>query len=127
MIPVMTLLASILPILVGGALIVEYIFDIPGMGKYAYEGLLRRDFNVIMATTLFVGIMTQFGILLSGSPTRSSTRGSAMSELSTKTASSLQRQESAEQPEFVRRYSKDYWDVPSSSSATRSSRWRPWS
>lgn len=65
MIPVLTLLASILPILVGGALIVEYIFDIPGMGKYAYEGLLRRDFNVIMATTLFVGIMTQFGILLS--------------------------------------------------------------
>ena len=51
MIPVLTLLASILPILVGGALIVEYIFDIPGMGKYAYEGLLRRDFNVIMATT----------------------------------------------------------------------------
>lgn len=65
MIPVLTLLASILPILVGGSLIVEVIFDVPGMGKYAYEGLLKRDFNVIMATTLFVGIMTQFGILLS--------------------------------------------------------------
>ena len=65
MIPVLTLLASILPILIGGSIIVEKVFDIPGMGKYAFEGLLRRDFNIIMATTIFVGIMTQFGILLS--------------------------------------------------------------
>ena len=65
MIPVLTLLASILPILIGGSVIVEFIFDIPGMGKYAYEGLLRRDFSIVMATTIFVGVMTQFGILLS--------------------------------------------------------------
>lgn len=65
MIPVLTLLASILPILIGGSVIVEYIFDIPGMGQYAFQGLLRRDFNIVMATTLFVGVMTQFGILFS--------------------------------------------------------------
>lgn len=65
MIPVLTLLASILPILIGGSVIVEYIFDIPGMGQYAFQGLLRRDFSIVMATTLFVGVMTQFGILLS--------------------------------------------------------------
>ena len=65
MIPVLTLLASILPILIGGSVIVEAVFDIPGMGKYAFEGLLRRDFYIVMATTIFVGIMTQLGILLS--------------------------------------------------------------
>jgi len=65
LIPVVTIFASILPILIGGSIIVETVFDIPGMGKYAFEGLLRRDFYVIMATTLFVGIMTQIGILLS--------------------------------------------------------------
>jgi peptide/nickel transport system permease protein len=65
MIPVLTLLASILPILIGGSIIVEKVFDIPGMGKYAFEGLLRRDFRIVMPTTLFVGVMTQFGILLS--------------------------------------------------------------
>lgn len=64
-IPVVTLFASILPILVGGSIIVEKIFDLPGMGKYAFEGLLRRDFYIVMATTIFVGIMTQIGILLS--------------------------------------------------------------
>ncbi len=65
MIPVLTLLASILPILIGGSIIVEKVFDIPGMGKYAFEGLLRRDFYIVMATTIFVGVMTQVGILLS--------------------------------------------------------------
>lgn len=64
-IPVITLFASILPILVGGSIIVEAVFDLPGMGKYAFEGLLRRDFYIVMATTIFVGIMTQVGILLS--------------------------------------------------------------
>ena len=65
MIPVLTLLASVLPVLIGGSIIVEKVFEIQGMGRYAFEGLLKRDFNIIMATTLFVGVMTQFGILMS--------------------------------------------------------------
>lgn len=65
MIPVITLLASILPVLIGGSIIVEKVFDIPGMGLYAFDGLIKRDFNILMATTILVGIMTQLGILLS--------------------------------------------------------------
>ena len=65
MIPVLTLLASILPILIGGSVIVELVFNIHGMGLYAFTGLTNLDFYVVMATTLFVGIMTQFGILFS--------------------------------------------------------------
>ena len=65
LIPVITLFASVLPVLVGGSIIIEKVFDIPGMGKYAFEGLLRRDFYIIMPVTIFVGVMTQFGILLS--------------------------------------------------------------
>jgi peptide/nickel transport system permease protein len=64
-IPVITLLASILPVLIGGSIIVETVFDIPGMGRYAFDGLIRRDFYIVMATTIFVGVMTQIGILLS--------------------------------------------------------------
>jgi peptide/nickel transport system permease protein len=41
------------------------VFDVPGMGRYAFDGLLKRDFNIIMATTILVGVMTQVGILLS--------------------------------------------------------------
>jgi len=65
LIPVITLFASVLPLLIGGSIIVETVFDIQGMGKYAFEGLLRRDYYVIMATTIMVGVMTQFGILIS--------------------------------------------------------------
>lgn len=63
-IPVITLFASILPILIGGSVIVETVFDIPGMGKYAYDGLLARDYGIIMATTTFSALMTLVGILL---------------------------------------------------------------
>ncbi len=65
MIPILTLLASILPILIGGSIIIEVVFDIPGMGRYAYEGLVSREINVIMATTLFSALMTMVGILMS--------------------------------------------------------------
>ena len=65
LIPVVTLLATILPILIGGSIIVEAVFDIPGMGKYAYDGLVNREYNVIMATTLFSALMTMLGMLLS--------------------------------------------------------------
>jgi peptide/nickel transport system permease protein len=64
LIPILTLFASVLPILIGGSVIVELVFDIPGMGRYAYEGLMQRDVNVIMATTLFSALMTILGILL---------------------------------------------------------------
>ena len=63
--PILTLFATILPALIGGSVIVERVFDLPGMGSYAFEGLLRRDFSIVMATTLLVGVMTQLGILLS--------------------------------------------------------------
>lgn len=65
LIPMVTLVATILPVLIGGSIIVEVVFDLPGMGKYAYEGLLRRDFHVVMGTTLLTGVMTQLGILVS--------------------------------------------------------------
>jgi peptide/nickel transport system permease protein len=65
LIPVITVFANILPILISGSLIVEAVFGIPGMGLYAYEGLLKRDYPVVLATTTISAVMTMFGILLS--------------------------------------------------------------
>jgi len=65
LIPVITLFASILPILLGGSVIVETVFDVPGMGSYVFDGFLKRDYNVIMATTTLSAVMTLVGILLS--------------------------------------------------------------
>lgn len=65
LIPVVTLFASILPILIGGSVIVENIFTIPGMGLYAFEGLVQRDYNVVMATATVSALMTLLGFLIS--------------------------------------------------------------
>ena len=65
LIPIITVFANILPILISGSLIVEAVFGIPGMGLYAYEGLQKRDYNVVMATTTIAAVMTMLGILLS--------------------------------------------------------------
>ena len=35
------------------------------MGLYAFEGLVKRDYNVVMATTTFSALMTMVGFLLS--------------------------------------------------------------
>jgi peptide/nickel transport system permease protein len=65
LIPVVTLFAGILPILIGGSVIVETIFTIPGMGLYAFEGLVQRDYNVVMATVTASAFMTLVGFLIS--------------------------------------------------------------
>lgn len=65
LIPVITIFATLLPILVGGSVLVESIFNIPGMGLYAFEGLLVRDYPVVMATVTFSAVMTLMGFLLS--------------------------------------------------------------
>ncbi|MCB9897217.1 MAG: ABC transporter permease [Planctomycetes bacterium] len=65
LIPVVTIFAQILPILIGGSVIVEKVFNVQGMGLYAYEALLKRDYPVIMATVTVTSFMTLLGFLIS--------------------------------------------------------------
>lgn len=65
LIPVVTLFATILPYLIGGSVIVETIFTIPGMGLYGFQGLIQRDYNVVMATATMSAMMTLVGFLIS--------------------------------------------------------------
>ncbi len=53
--PVVTIIGLSLPRLVGGSVIVETIFAWPGIGRLAYDSILRRDFPVVMALTLLTG------------------------------------------------------------------------
>lgn len=64
MIPVITLMGTILPVLIGGSVIIEVIFGIPGMGLMSYEAILQRDYNVIMAVQLISAVLVMLGILL---------------------------------------------------------------
>lgn len=43
--------------LVGGALVVENVFAIPGVGSLLMEGVLARDYNVVQALTVIFGVL----------------------------------------------------------------------
>lgn len=65
LIPIITLLASLLPALIGGSVIIEEIFSIHGMGKLAFDAIMSRDYPVVMGTLVFSAILTLIGLLLS--------------------------------------------------------------
>ena len=63
-IPVITIMATLLPAMLGGSVIIERIFSIPGMGLLAFEAVTTRDYNVVMAVATIGGVMNLIGLLL---------------------------------------------------------------
>jgi peptide/nickel transport system permease protein len=51
--PIVTILGLDIGILLGGAILTEDVFNIPGIGHYAYEGIINVDLPVIQGTVLF--------------------------------------------------------------------------
>ncbi|MCG8355251.1 MAG: ABC transporter permease [Kiloniellales bacterium] len=43
--------------LIGGAVVVEFIFDWPGIGSYTVEAILTSDYKAILAVTLLIGVI----------------------------------------------------------------------
>jgi peptide/nickel transport system permease protein len=64
LIPAVTLIGLRLPLLVGGAVLIEIVFAWPGIGRLGYEAVIRRDFPVVMALVVFTGVVTIIGNLL---------------------------------------------------------------
>jgi peptide/nickel transport system permease protein len=51
--PIVTILGLDIGGLLGGAILVETVFNIPGIGRLAYEGIINADLPVIQGTVLF--------------------------------------------------------------------------
>jgi peptide/nickel transport system permease protein len=64
LIPIITVFALELPVLIGGAVIVESIFTLPGMGQLMLQALEARDEPVIMGITTLAAVVTLLGYLL---------------------------------------------------------------
>jgi peptide/nickel transport system permease protein len=65
LIPVVTLVALEVPFLLGGTLIIEEIFSLPGLGSYVLEALQRRDYISIQSITIvFAGIILILNFLV---------------------------------------------------------------
>jgi len=65
LLPVITIFSSVFPAMIGGSVILEFIFTIPGMGKLGFEAVLRRDYPVVLTVTMFSSILTLVGYLVS--------------------------------------------------------------
>lgn len=64
LIPIVTISASLLPELIAGAIIIESIFTIPGMGTLTFQAIVDRDYPVINAVLFFSAFLTLLGILI---------------------------------------------------------------
>lgn len=65
LIPIITILAGLLPAMIGGSVIIETIFSIPGIGQLGFESVLARDYPMIMAIATISAFLTLLGILIS--------------------------------------------------------------
>ena len=64
LIPVTEIIASKIPFILGGAVVVEQVFNWPGMGRMAWQAAQDRDFPLIMGITLLAAIFVRMGSLI---------------------------------------------------------------
>ena len=60
LIPIVTLIGYQMPLLIGGTVIIENIFNLPGMGRLTIDAVTTRDYTVVSVTLLFFSIALVF-------------------------------------------------------------------
>ena len=63
--PLATLAGSLLPMLVGGSIIVENLFSLDGLGHLAYQAVLDQDQALVMALVLLTSTVTLIALIVS--------------------------------------------------------------
>ncbi|MBI4597304.1 MAG: ABC transporter permease [Candidatus Omnitrophica bacterium] len=61
LLPLITILGLSVPDLIGGSVIAETIFSIPGMGRLLYDAVMARDYPVVMALVTIGAVLTLIG------------------------------------------------------------------
>jgi len=63
LIPVVTLIAGQIPVMIGGAVIIEQIFNLPGMGRLFLDSIMSRDYPYVQGINVFLATIGMFIIL----------------------------------------------------------------
>ena len=58
LLPLITAIVVGLPGSIAGSVVIEVIFNIPGMGRLLYNSLLKMDWNVVFAIVMIIGVLT---------------------------------------------------------------------
>jgi peptide/nickel transport system permease protein len=64
LIPIITLFSNFLPAMLGGSVLVEYLFNIPGMGRLSFTSIHQKDFPTLMAIIYIDAIIVLLSILI---------------------------------------------------------------
>ena len=64
MIPLLNMFIPMIGMLIGGSVIMENIFALPGMGRYTFRMIVQRDYWVVSGSNLFFASITMFIILI---------------------------------------------------------------
>ena len=65
LLPFVTMIALLIPGLIGGSVIIETIFAWPGIGRLGSEAILSRDYPVVISLNFIAAVLTLLGTLLS--------------------------------------------------------------
>ena len=57
MVSSITLMAMRIAYMLGGSVVIETVFALPGLGKLLVDGVIGRDYPVVQATVLFFAVM----------------------------------------------------------------------
>jgi peptide/nickel transport system permease protein len=64
LLPIITVFSNIFPLAIGGSVILETIFTIPGMGQQVFHAIITKDYPVIITVFTLTGILTLIGYLV---------------------------------------------------------------
>lgn len=62
--PIITLIPQLLPGLIAGSIVIELIFNIPGMGRLFWDSLMGRDWQMILGMVLFISVIVYLSMWL---------------------------------------------------------------
>jgi peptide/nickel transport system permease protein len=65
LLPMITIFSHVFPYAISGSVVLETIFNIPGMGLTIFQSIGSQDFPVVITVFLFTGIITMTGFFLS--------------------------------------------------------------
>lgn len=62
--PIITMAASIFPAAIAGSLVIELVFNIPGMGPTLFTAILQKDWPIVLTVLMLGSVLTMAGILV---------------------------------------------------------------
>jgi peptide/nickel transport system permease protein len=51
-------------VLIGGSVIIEYVFNIPGFGRLLIDAIFQKDYNLVMGVEMLAAVLTLVGLLI---------------------------------------------------------------